>query len=122
MVGSQKRYEIENLELNLMSDNGSQPTSVNFMRRVGSLDIRQAFTAYANPKGNADTERVIRTVKEELVWLREWSSVEELARAVSEFVISFNENYLHSALGYKTPNKFEKRWFAEKQNTLSATA
>jgi hypothetical protein len=52
--------------------------------------------------------------------LREWSSVEELARAMPEFAASFNENYLHSAPGYKTPNAFEKQWLAEKQKTLSA--
>lgn len=114
--------EIENLELSLMSDNGTQPTSVGFIREVGSLGIKQAFTAYSNPKGNADTERLIRTVKEELIWLREWSTVAELARAMPEFAASFNENYLHSALGYKTPNEFEKQWFTENQKTLSARA
>lgn len=71
--------EAQGLALNLMSDNGSQPTSLTFMRECRALGIKQAFTAYANPKGNADTERLIRTIKEELCWLREWSSVEELA-------------------------------------------
>lgn len=110
------------LELNLMSDNGSQPTSVRFMREVGFLGIRQVFTAYANPKGDADTERLIRTIKEELIWLREWSKPSELARAMPEFAARFNENYLHSALGYKSPNNFEKEWFQKNQKTLSATA
>jgi len=109
-------------QLNLMSDNGSQPTSVKFMREAAELGIRQAFTAYANPKGNADTERLIRTLKEELLWLREWASVEEVARAVKEFAPKFNAEYLHSALGYKTPDEFEKQWFAQNQKTLSATA
>lgn len=109
----------ENVELNLMSDNGSQPTSVTFMRECRSLGIRQAFTAYANPKGNADTERLIRTVKEELCWLREWSSVEELRVAAEKFVEYFNANYLHSALGYKTPNAFENEWLKNNQFTRS---
>ena len=102
--------EAENLELNLMSDNGSQPTSLTFMRESRALGIKQAFTAYANPKGNADTERLIRTIKEELCWLREWSSVEELKIEMEKFVEYFNDNYLHSAIGYKTPNAFENEW------------
>lgn len=53
-------------DLHLMSDNGSQPTSVAFMKTCGQLGIRQAFTSYNNPKGNADTERLMRTLKEEL--------------------------------------------------------
>lgn len=109
-------------ELNLMSDNGSQPTSLKFMQEAASLGIKQAFTAYSNPKGNADTERFIRTLKEELLWLREWTSVEEVARAVKQFGPQFNAEYLHSALGYKTPNDFEKQWFIQNQKTLSASA
>lgn len=114
--------EAEPFELNLMSDNGSQPTSLTFMRQCRTLGIRQAFTAYASPKGNADTERLMRTIKEELCWLREWSSVEELKIAVEKFVEYFNANYLHSALGYKTPNAFENEWFKNNQITHSATA
>lgn len=112
----------KNAGLNLMSDNGFQPTSLTFMRTCRALSIKQAFTAYANPKGNADTERLIRTIKEELCWLREWLSVEELVVEMEKFVETFNANYLHSALGYKTPNDFEKEWFKNNQITRSATA
>lgn len=111
--------ETENLELNLMSDNGSQPTSLTFMRECCAFGIKQAFTAYANPKGNADTERLIRTIKKELCWLREWSSVEELKIEMEKFVGYFNDNYLHSALGYKTPNAYENEWFKNNQMTRS---
>lgn len=114
--------ETKNLELNLMSDNGSQPTSLTFMRECRALGIKQAFTAYANPKGNADTERLIRTIKEELCWLREWSSVEELKIEMKKFVEYFNENYLHSALGYKAPNAFENEWLKNNRTTRSQTA
>ncbi len=114
--------EAENLELNLMIDNGSQPTSVKFIKETAALGIRQAFISYSNPKGNADTERLIRTIKEELIWLREWSSVEELAREIEKFVEYFNAGYLHSAIGYQTPNEFENQWFKEDQKILSAVA
>lgn len=114
--------ETSNVELNLMCDNGSQPTAVKFMRECRVLGIKQAFTAYANPLGNADTERLIRTIKEELIWLREWSSVEELAIEMEKFVEYFNDQYLHSALGYKTPNAFETDWIKCNQKTLSAAA
>ena len=59
--------------LHLMGDNGCQPTALAFMRACATMGIRQAFTSYNNPKGNADTERFMRTLKEELVWLREWT-------------------------------------------------
>jgi hypothetical protein len=53
----------------LISNNGSQPTAVNFTKECNILGINQVFTIYNNPKGNADTERLIRTFKEELVGL-----------------------------------------------------
>ena len=67
-----------NYSLHLTSDNGSQPTSASFMRACSVLGIKQAFTAYNNPNGNANTERLIRTIKEELVWVNEFTSLEEV--------------------------------------------
>jgi transposase InsO family protein len=96
--------------LHLMSDNGSQPTSLSFMRACRCLDIKQAFTSYGNPKGNADTERVFRTMKEELLWLREWQSPFELTDALKNWISYYNTEYLHSALGYKSPIKFEEEY------------
>lgn len=99
--------------LSLMSDNGSQPTSVAFMKTCREMDIKQAFTSYGNPKGNADTERVFRTMKEELLWLREWHSPFELEEALGRWIKAYNRSYLHSSLGYKAPEKFEKEYYTQ---------
>jgi transposase InsO family protein len=96
--------------LYLMSDNGCQPTSISFMKSCSGLDIKQAFTSYNNPKGNADTERFFRTMKEELLWLREWTNPMELINETGEWIQRYNENYLHSSLGYKTPNLVETEY------------
>jgi transposase InsO family protein len=109
-------------QLSLMSDNGSQPTSRSFMEACTGLGIKQAFTAYNNPKGNADTERMMRTLKEELCWLREWKSANELKMVLDTFVEDFNAGYLHSALGYKTPNRFEQEYFENREATLNLAA
>jgi putative transposase len=98
---------IEGQSLNLMADNGCQPTSLAFMRACAALGIRQAFTSYSNPKGNADTERFLRTLKEELVWLREWTSPAAFFEALDRWLVDYNASYLHSALGYRAPNVAE---------------
>ena len=95
--------------LSLMSDNGCQPTSVTFMKACATLGITQAFTSYNNPKGNADTERLMRTLKEELLWLREWTSPLELEQALAAWIEWYNTRYLHSALGYRTPSQIEQQ-------------
>ena len=98
---------IEGQSLNLMADNGCQPTSLAFMRACAAMSIRQTFTSYSNPKGNADTERFLRTLKEELVWLREWTSPSAFFAALDRWLGEYNASYLHSALGYRAPNVVE---------------
>ncbi len=95
--------------LHLMSDNGCQPTAVTFLKACTALGITQAFTSYNNPKGNADTERLMRTLKEELLWLREWTSPLALEQALAAWIEWYNTRYLHSALGYRTPCQVEQQ-------------
>ena len=106
-VNRQFPHGIEGQRLNLMADNGCQPTSLAFMRACAALGIRQAFTSYSNPKGNADTERFLRTLKEELVWLHEWTSPAAFFEALDRWLAGYNASYLHSALGYRAPNAVE---------------
>ena len=90
----------------LMTDNGCQPTSEKFMKACHVLGIRQIFTSFNNPKGNADTERVMRTIKEDLVWPREWRSSFDFERAFKNWGEDYNTDFPHMALGYKTPQQF----------------
>ncbi len=94
--------------LYLISDNGSQPTSKRYMEACSVLEIEQIFTSYNNPKGNADTERVIRTLKEDFVWTREFSSLFEFVENFKEWIEDYNNDYPHSSLNYSTPSEYEK--------------
>ncbi len=82
------------------------------MKTCATLGITQAFTRYNNPKGNADTERLMRPLKEELLWLREWTSPLELERAPAAWVDWYHTRYVHSALGYRTPCQVEREYRA----------
>lgn len=101
-------YGVKGCGLNLVTDNGCQPTSIAFQDYCEQTGIEQIYTSYNNPRGNAETERVIRTIKEELLWLREWTSYEDLKIAVKNWVKEYNTNYLHSALCYRSPEEFEE--------------
>jgi len=106
--------------LKLISDNGSQPTSVSFMKEAANLEIEQIFTSYDNPKGNADTERMMRTIKEEVIWLNEFETLEQAKEKISDwFENSYNRLYVHSSLGYMSPVEFEA---AYNQNQIKKTA
>lgn len=98
-------------EISLMLDNGCQSTSESFMAKCSVLGIRQVFTNYSNPKGNADTERVIRTMKEEVALHREHLTIRSVDKSVNEWVAFYNRIYPHSSIGYKAPEQFEKEFF-----------
>jgi len=98
--------------LMLVSDNGSQPTSVSFMRDMTTLGIKQVFTSYDNPKGNAETERMMRTIKEEVIWLNEFETLEEAIAKIGHWIeVDYNKRYVHSALGYLSPEEFEAQYY-----------
>lgn len=104
-------------DLYLVSDNGCQPLSAGFKTACKKLGIQQIFTSFNNPKGNADTERVIRTLKEDF-WLREWDFFDEAKKDIEKIICKYNTNYPHSAIGYQTPYDFDlmskKRDFPQK--------
>jgi transposase InsO family protein len=110
----------EKEQLFLVSDNGSQPTSVGFMAACNVLAIKQIFASYDNPKGNADTERVIRTIKEDLVWPNDFATPFELQAALDKWVMNYNTDYPHSSLSYKTPCEFERLCLEKLPNFLVA--
>jgi transposase InsO family protein len=58
---------------------------------------------------NADTERVMRTIKEDLVWPHEWDFPFELERALKQWIQNYNTDFPHSSLGYLPPEQFEQK-------------
>lgn len=109
--------DIQN-NLCLVSDNGSQPTSIRFMKTCKDLNIKQIFTSYNNPKGNADTERVIRTLKEDLIWIKEFNCFIQLEEELKTWVFNYNNIYPHSSINYKSLVEFEKEFNINYNNLL----
>lgn len=92
--------------LMLISDNGSQPTSIKYENFCTTLGSNHITTSYSNPKGNADTERSFRTFKEEVAWINDFDKFEDARTAVENFINFYNNDYPHSALGYISPVDF----------------
>lgn len=90
----------------LMSDNGSQPTSKKFLNLCSTLGIQPTFTSYNNPKGNANTERWFRTLKEDCIWIHEWESYRKVQNDIQAYIDFYNNDYVHSALEWMSPNEY----------------
>lgn len=101
-------YRSNNKPLMLVTDNGCQPTSKAFKIQSEEMGLNQIFTSFCNPKGNADTERVIRTIKEDLIWINDWQSFQQLKEALEVWVEEYNCDYPHSSLANLTPYEYER--------------
>jgi len=78
-------------------------------KELETLGIDHVTTSYSNPKGNADTEQVFRTFKEDTIWPNEFDSYDEARAAVDEWVRFYNTEYPHSSLGELSPMEFEQQ-------------
>ena len=50
-------------------------------------------------------ERAIRTLKEQLLWVRRFATIEELRLALAEFAALYNATWLRERHGNKTPDQ-----------------
>ena len=55
------------------------------------------------PEGNGCAERFIRPLKENLLWLTTFDTLEELRLALHAFQRQYNETWLIGRHGYKAP-------------------
>jgi hypothetical protein len=53
--------------------------------------------------GNGVAERFIRTLKENLLWVTTFDTVEELRAALVDFAKHYNETWLVARHGYRSP-------------------
>ena len=55
------------------------------------------------PEGNGCIERFFRTLKEQLLWVRHFATVEELRQALLAFKETYNREWLIARLGCRSP-------------------
>jgi transposase InsO family protein len=87
----------------LRHDHGSQYMSHVFQEEWRFLGITSSPAFVREPEGNGCAERFIRTLKENLLWLKTFDTVEELRLALHEFQRQYNETWLIGRHGYKAP-------------------
>jgi putative transposase len=74
-----------------------------FQEELRFLGITSSPAFVREPEGNGGTERFIRALKEHLLWLTTFDTVEDLRLALHEFQRQDNETWLIGRHGYKTP-------------------
>lgn len=57
------------------------------------------------PEGNGVAERAIRTLKEQLLWVRHFATIEDLRLALAAFAAICNATWLRQRHRHKTPDQ-----------------
>ena len=89
----------------LRHDHGSNYMSRDFQAEIRFLGIESSPSFIREPEGNGVAERFIRTLKENFLWAHSFETVEELRRALQDFVAHYNATWLVARHGYRTPNQ-----------------
>ena len=74
-----------------------------FQDEIECLGIEASPSFVREPEGNGVAERFIRTLKENLLWVRTLDTIEELRATLVEFARRYNETWLVARPGYRTP-------------------
>ncbi len=94
--------------LSVRHDHGSQYMSDAFQKELAFLGIESSPAFVRAPEGNGCAERFIRTLKENLLWVRTFRTVEELRLALIEFRHTYNEHWLIERHGHRSPAQFRR--------------
>jgi putative transposase len=94
--------------LAIRHDHGSQYMSRDFQREIAWLGATSSPAFIRAPEGNGCAERFIRTLKENLLWVRTFRTVEELRLALIAFRRVYNEHWLIERHGHRSPAQFRR--------------
>lgn len=93
------------------SDQGVQYAATDYVDRLQALDVHISMATVGKPEENPYAERLIRTIKEEEVYLSDYQDFTEAHQQLGHFLDDvYNCKRIHSALGYLTPLEFAGGW------------
>ena len=92
------------------SDRGSQYASKAFRDLLAEQQMTCSMSRKGNCYDNASMESFWGTLKQELVYQKEFATREEARRAIFEYIeVFYNRKRRHSSLGYLSPVQYERQ-------------
>ena len=87
------------------TDQGSQFTSTEFTSILESHGIKISMDGKGRALDNIFVERLWRTVKQEDIYLKEYTSVSECKKGLEQYFLRYNARREHSSLEYNYPGE-----------------
>ena len=92
------------------SDQGVQYLSKAYVTTLEDHGVEISVAHRGRPWENGYAERLIRTLKEEEVYLNDYQSITEARDRIGHFITKvYHQKRPHSALGYLTPMEFQRK-------------
>ena len=89
--------------LRLRHDHGSNYLADDFQQEIAFFGIESSPSFVRAPEGNGVAERFIRTLKENLLWVRSFETIEDLRLALLAFKRTYNEHWMLEKYAYRSP-------------------
>jgi putative transposase len=91
------------------SDRGSQYASAAYRSLLNNYGIICSMSRKGNCWDNAVTESFFHSLKTEMIFFEDFETRDEAKSKIFEWIeVFYNKRRIHSSLGYKTPEQFEK--------------
>ena len=101
------------------SDRGAQYASREYVELLEKHQMVASMSRPGNPYDNARCERFMQTLKQEEIYASAYRDLEHLRENLGEFIERYyNRKRLHSALGYRTPEEFEREQSQNQDQSL----
>jgi putative transposase len=76
-----------------------------FQDEIKFLGAKSSPSYVAQSEGNGVAERFVRTLKEQLLWVETFETVEDLRTALQAFRASYNANWMVARHGHRSPSE-----------------
>ena len=99
------------------SDQGIQYAAHEYVDLLRRHDVQISMADKGEAWQNGYAERLIRTIKEEEVYLSDYRDFADAYAQIGRFIEQvYQHKRIHSALGYLTPAEFEANWKQQQQH------
>ena len=98
------------------SDQGLQYAATDYTARLQSVGAQISMAEVGRSAQNGYAERVIRTIKEEEIYLNDYRDLQDAREQIGGFIDDvYLSKRIQSSLGYLTPAEFEAQWLAQQK-------
>jgi transposase InsO family protein len=102
------------------SDQGVQYAAKAYTQMLKDIKVQISMADKGKAWQNGYAERLIRTIKEEEVYLSEYETYTDALQQVGHFLDDiYMRKRIHSSLGYLTPVEFETEWQREQKAAIN---